>query len=305
MTELAPPDRRIYFLHIPKTAGTSVASLVRNAYPQDQGIPAYFWHQLPDMDRRRLNGYRCYAGHFGTVLPDMLTGRIPTITMLRDPLEHFVSRAAHSLRSLDVISFPVAVLREQIRVATGDGDLSDAQADAVLAAARSGNIGPILGHPLLVRSGVDLQTRTLGVHVDLTWLRDQGRDQAYESILTAWAPGPASDAVYEAAVASLESMEVVGLVERMASSVALICRYIGVPEPPEVPLQNSNPARIDGHRSYRESGALTTVQITMIENLTQRDRELYERGCAIHAKQAKRAQRRWWRMLPWPVRSAQ
>ncbi len=304
MTELAPPDRRIHFLHIPKTAGTSVASLVRNAYPADESIPAYFWHELPGMDRTRLNGYRCYAGHFGTILQDMLTGPIPTVTMLRDPLEHYVSRAAHNLRWLDQQDVTVDLVRQQVRLATGDSDLSDAQADAMLSAARSGNVGPLLGHPLLVRSGVDLQTRTLGVHFDLDWLRACESYKVYEALLTEQAPGAASDAVYRAAVASLEGMEVVGLVERMTDSITLICRYLGIPAPPEVPLKNANPARPQGRTSYRESGMLTAAHMSMVAKVTERDRELYERGRAIHAKQMKRAQRRWWRMLPWPVRSA-
>jgi hypothetical protein len=85
----------------------------------------------------------------------------------------------------------------------------------------------------------------------------------------------------------------------MADSIALICRYLGIAAPSEVPLENSNPARPQCHRSYRESGLLTTAQITMVEKLTQRDRELYEHGRRLFERQVERAQRRWW-MIRWP-----
>ncbi len=91
----------------------------------------------------------------------------------------------------------------------------------------------------------------------------------------------------------------VGLVERMADSIAMICRYLGNAAPLEVPLENSNPARPQRHRSYRASGLLAAAQITMVEKLTQRDRDLYERGRSIFERQVERAQRRWW-MIRWP-----
>ena len=44
------PTGEIHFFHIPKTAGTSLSSLIRNAYPPAACIPAHTVLELTAMD---------------------------------------------------------------------------------------------------------------------------------------------------------------------------------------------------------------------------------------------------------------
>lgn len=88
-----PPD--IYFLHIQKTAGTSVASVIRRAYAEEEEMPAYECPDLGKVPLPLLNSYSCYMGHCGTSLFSLLEREVSTVTVLRDPFERSVSHLLH------------------------------------------------------------------------------------------------------------------------------------------------------------------------------------------------------------------
>lgn len=274
MRGLAPSGRRIYFLHIPKTAGASPAGMIRRAFPEADAIPAHNLEDLIRLDPAVIDTYRCYAGHFGTVLPDMLKKRVPTVTMLRDPFELCMSMLCHGLRR-------------------GEGN------PAAAARARQGDISEMFRRPGLLASAANLQARILGVHLSVPDLRRRTGSISYAALLKEAAPGPVSDAVYGSAVASLDAMEFVGLVEQMDQSVAQICRVLGVTAPTEVPRRNENAAWDKQGGSYRSSGLLTDAQIATVDRITERDRDLYEHGRTLFDRSVRSATRRWWRFA-WP-----
>ena len=58
------PCSDIHFWHIPKTAGTSVAGMIRRAYSFGECIPAHTVRELVAMRAADIPNYRCYTGHF-------------------------------------------------------------------------------------------------------------------------------------------------------------------------------------------------------------------------------------------------
>ena len=88
----------LYFLHIPKTAGTSLATWLASHFKISEVCPILEFSALrqdPDQMRR----YRFFTGHWGMKLPALVEGtRI--VTWLRDPARRLLSNYNY-LRNLD------------------------------------------------------------------------------------------------------------------------------------------------------------------------------------------------------------
>lgn len=80
----------LYFLHIPKTAGTSMRSILAEKYG-DRLCPAQMWDDFFRAPELRSTQYDAYSGHFGIDLPKFLGIRMRVFTMLRDPVARTVS----------------------------------------------------------------------------------------------------------------------------------------------------------------------------------------------------------------------
>jgi Sulfotransferase family len=88
---------RIYFLHIPKTAGTSVHDiLVKNR--GDAVCPHRLYDDLTYAKLYDLNDYNVISGHFGISLMAILPKPIFTFTFLRDPVARTLSHFMHVKR---------------------------------------------------------------------------------------------------------------------------------------------------------------------------------------------------------------
>lgn len=100
-----PPDHAIIFLHIPKTAGTTLHRIIKRQYR-----PAYLYHvdsaaeslstfqQLPESQRARI---RFLMGHFEMGVDAYLPRPSTYFTMLRDPVARVASYYAHVRRDPD------------------------------------------------------------------------------------------------------------------------------------------------------------------------------------------------------------
>jgi hypothetical protein len=79
--ELAP----VYFLHIPKTGGTSMRLIMAERYG-DRLCPAAMWDDFFRAPELRSTSYDAYAGHFGMDLPKFLRTHMRVFTLLREPI---------------------------------------------------------------------------------------------------------------------------------------------------------------------------------------------------------------------------
>lgn len=83
--------KRVFFLHIPKTAGQSAHHLVCNYFPEDAICPARLNHQLNEYSFNQLSKYKLFSGHLDWSKLDWMSGKKFAFTILRDPMERLLS----------------------------------------------------------------------------------------------------------------------------------------------------------------------------------------------------------------------
>jgi len=91
----------LYFLHIPKTAGTSITNILENNFNHDKVFPEVIWPKLIENLPSDFSKYRLIRGHFGCWIYKLLPKTPVTITILRKPLEQTLSLYAHQLRAFE------------------------------------------------------------------------------------------------------------------------------------------------------------------------------------------------------------
>lgn len=88
--DLAPEDQLV-FIHIPKTAGLTVRSILANRFHLDARYPVSDeWWLVPVEKAAVLDRYRLFSGHFPFCVGERLR-RPVFVTMLRDPVRRIVS----------------------------------------------------------------------------------------------------------------------------------------------------------------------------------------------------------------------
>lgn len=241
----------IHFWHIPKTAGTSVAGVIRRAYPPGECIPAHTVRELMSMRAADVPNYRCYTGHFFSLLEPMVGRKLPTVTILRDPVAQTLSLLSHCQRHVP-----------------GAGPLSPLVARFIpFIWETMPTLRPRIEKrwcPVLMNN---FQTRVLGS--DITMPEKLGCNfygLTYPFMEPAFCdPGANLDKLYERAVERLQSMAVVGTVERLPETMERICSLIGVAGPVAVPTHNIAPRRMKP----------TSRFLRLVEEQNTYDRELH------------------------------
>ena len=86
---------QLYFLHIPKTAGTAMRTYLESQFDAADVCPHLDMHTILPERPSALAQYRLICGHHGSYLPQLL-GREPvTMTIMRDPVARSVSHFRH------------------------------------------------------------------------------------------------------------------------------------------------------------------------------------------------------------------
>lgn len=88
---------RLYFLHIPKTAGITVGRFLRNHYPLTDTLIIDEWEAraLPHEEVRR---HSLFSGHYASEVLAAMGERPLTVTLIREPLSRFDSWSVHCRR---------------------------------------------------------------------------------------------------------------------------------------------------------------------------------------------------------------
>lgn len=257
----------LYFLHIPKTAGSSLSTVLWAGYSPESRLPVHEWQGLVRLDRHTINRHAYFAGHFGTGLYSLLDRPVATVTILRDPFERTASH------------FEYAIRHPRGRAL----NLLESMARRVVAHLPTSLFSSL--RPLLYRRGLgdervvamlqDHQARTLGLDLDLIPFlgRPDGRD--FIALLRDGADGVSDDDLFDRARRQLDRCAVVGTVERLDDTMALVADLLGIPSPPTLPRENVARGRTVNDR-YRMTLSRFPGIGERIDALTRVDRRVYD-----------------------------
>jgi hypothetical protein len=216
----------IFFLHIPKTAGTSLRLWLMQAMPETASKDLV--GDIRNQSDHYLSGRVLVSGHYGMATLDRLKRLLPSarvITFLRKPAEHLASSFEHSnavyrgmtddeLAALDPLDREAA---DWVRAGEAPPSFSEALA---FSAHRSPEWLNASQMRYLMRSARD----------------PGGADRPI-------APPRVSDQDRKSAIAEISRFAAIGLVEDMARSSALICDALGWPwcgEPGKLNVRSSD-----------------------------------------------------------------
>ena len=201
-----------YFVHIPKTAGTSIRVLVEGLYSAEDRCDSWIGQDILKVLPWKLRQYKFIAGHYNlSYLKWLSLGNNRTvITFLREPIQRTVSHYFY---------------------------LRDYKDSVLQALAESITIDQFIRKPEGVYELANLQTRYLGSD-DLDDEFSIIRTDICPDFAERFVSGPWIDLTYERAVKNLEKCYVLGIVERMPHSLLLLASKLGLS--PEVELTNQN-----------------------------------------------------------------
>ena len=252
----------IYFLHIPKTSGTSVHQVLQRVYGGKAASPPLLWDHL--LARGYLINARTkvVTGHFGGLLPLWIKSLPRVITMLREPLARALSHINHVQRELQ---HPLHHL------------------------ARGLSIVEYCGHPVLRRTVANFQSRYLASWSFSAALLQASREDAL-------AKGDASvrfeSALYDldenyglcdAAIRALNGFDAVGLCESHQASMQLFGAVLrwraGVIRAPQLNTRASGQPDLQ---------RLSAQELAALRGLNGVDEAVYRHACTLFADACRR-----------------
>lgn len=260
------------FLHIPKTAGVTLATLLDPYLPQEcfpaqseSGLMNFLAQSSPGQTSK----YHSLVGHFHySVAAKVLPAQFIAVTMLRSPAERHLSHFVHlqheyvppkELAATKMSERMAAILQEYRLI-------------------RKMTLAEFIGHDemYLVRQSANLQTRYLGAELSFDYSRQSllaylaERDQP---------PPPDMDLICR----RLAGLAWFGLAEQFQESLFLLCYTFGWR-----PLQNN--LRRNTSRQPLDYNKLDETSRQRLQKLNSHDLELYDFARQLFAARYRRMQ---------------
>ena len=240
--------RTYYFLHIPKTAGTSVSTWLQ-AQAGLRFCPDNLWSQLLRRDCASLGDFDFFAGHFYTGLADYLNRDLTTFTFLRHPVERSISHYLH-------------VMREEGHYLHQRG--------AAWACSCA-----FMQDPQTLPMLYNFQTRALSMEFDAAALKKtlanpDNSPYPVERHIESSLDGYASAVNLPCAMAYLDGCSLVGISERLEDSLVELQRVLGARGP------TGSPPMLNISANKSDLGSLTRDEYKRLIELVSDDMALYE-----------------------------
>jgi hypothetical protein len=270
------PDR-VFFLHIAKTGGVSVETLIRNNIPTERINPGGPDDFIGTSDWPNIDRYKYHFSHQPLYLRSALPGPLWTFTFLRDPVDRLVSAYNHILRDP----------RHRLH--------------AVVVGER---IEPhrVFEHPDLWTDFTEVYTRILGCRIDHVGAVPARADISgwLQTLLAAhrlaWQSRP-DQSTAERAMQRLAELDFIGFTETFERDCRRLAQLLGF-KPGPIPRENSTPADIACPRPV-------AVRTPRLEAATRQHcandylilEQAHKIGSQGRFQPGPTLRRRWWRLL--------
>lgn len=231
----------LLFLHIPKTAGTSIRRFLADQYCSNDILPADSWQQVA---KQRLDpcAFALAAGHFRYNFRTMVAVETKLLILLREPLARFISDLRHAKR--------------------------DPQFDPNHEQIRAMSFADIIRTPELSQRRGLMQCSWLAANADVATV------SAYLALAPSGDPADVEeeaspDILLRRATAHLEEVDFIGFAEDLPMVIDQLCGSLQFHPPARLPVDNVASA------DDTTTGALRPDDLSIIRRLTEPDRELY------------------------------
>lgn len=241
---------QLYFLHIQKTAGTTLYFTIDEKFAPEAICPARFWRQLLQIAKQspaQFENYRFFRGHFGYSIQQFVRQKLVHITVLRDPIERTVSHYEHIRRE------PKDRLHK-------------------LVAAQNMSFEDFITHPETGAAIANLQTRSIAFDWGLTEIRASKKFPSRGILGTP--PDLPDDELLAIAKQRLDDFAFVGLAERFQDSLLLLSYIFGWYPIVQSREMNKAPKKL-------RSSDLSQAALDAVMERNQLDEDLYQHGQAI------------------------
>ena len=247
MTAANDGSNKLLFLHIPKTAGSSLTRILKSNFRKKK-----IFHQ---MDPRELEKHleagdcpqRLYIGHYGYDLVNRFKVRPKVLTVLRDPRQRVISHY-YFYRAYD-------------EAALGPWEKKIAE----LCRRHDFRTFITLDVPEIEQSFSNLQTRQLASTTDCRVPAD----------------GSGRRNLLAEACEHLELLDFVGIVEEFERSLELLAHQFGIYRRFKTVSENVNPARVQREDDLKifDSNEIAHSRVALDEELYSVGKQLFESAC--------------------------
>ena len=240
----------LYFLHIPKTAGSSFVEFLKAIYKPDESSFSLFVQDFLKLPPEQIANLKAVSGHYFYNIQTFTPRTLVYVTMLRDPIERTISMYAQIQRMQTHYAYEIVKSQSLLDFVTDERT-----------------------KPLYV----NYQTRYIAADPNTIEMAKKLSSEQMKTLELWWqmesfAPTGYSDpALLERAQERLRKFAFVGLAEQYDESVEVLCYTFGWPMPAALKMFN-----VSGNRPARES--IPQDVIDVIQENTQLDAALYETG---------------------------